>query len=155
MKAIAKSPPTLAERVKLLMEVREWGRQEDLAEAAGIKQSSLSDLLRGVTTPEKVRASTLSKLAAALGTTSDYLLEGAIADTMLQGMEEAELLAIYRKVDASARLAILQSARTVLHAAEMAATAQKSIDKSTAGEKALAQFSLRRQRSKPASKKRT
>lgn len=150
MKAIAKAPATLADRVADLMKVRGFTRQEDLAEAAGIKQSSLSDLVRGVTTPEKVRASTLVRLASALGTTWEYLWEGAAGEKE-QATLEAELLSIYRQVDGPHRFAILQSARTARSAHE-AAHAATELDERKDDERTLAAKRLPKAGAKKAAK---
>jgi transcriptional regulator with XRE-family HTH domain len=105
----------LAQRVFELRQQRGFERQKDLADAAGVQQSSVSDIERGVTTEQKVRASTLVGLSRALTVTWEYLLNGAEEDQARE-FEEAELIAIYRQVPERSRQAILQSARTVLAA---------------------------------------
>ena len=47
--------------------------QKELAEKAGVTQAAMSHYMKGDRTP---RSSVLARIANALGTTSDYLMEG-------------------------------------------------------------------------------
>lgn len=114
MKSMEPLPGSLAYRVRKLRELRGFDRQEDLAAAAGIKQSSLSDIERGTTKEPTVRASTIVGLSRALNVTWEYLLEGEAGDAL--ALETAELVAIYRAVGPASRFAILQAARAVQQA---------------------------------------
>lgn len=51
--------------------------QKDLAQKAGVTESAVSHYVKGDRTP---RANALSRIADALGTTSDYLLNGSASD---------------------------------------------------------------------------
>lgn len=115
MKPMKEPPPGLPYRIWELRMARGFARQEDLAEAAGVAQSSISDIERGVTTAPNVKASTLAGISRALNTTWEYLLEGAHVDPERE-QQEAELVSIYRQIQPQAREAILMSARTVLAA---------------------------------------
>lgn len=63
---------TFSERLAKLLKMRGM-RQKDLAEKAAITEAALSHYLKGDRTP---RSSVLARIAEALGTTSDYLMEG-------------------------------------------------------------------------------
>lgn len=86
--------------------------QPALADAAGIKQPSLWAIEAGRTV--EVTARTLLSLCRALHTTVDYVWDGSTGAADPES--EAELVAIYRQLTPPARLAVLQSARTVLAA---------------------------------------
>lgn len=104
------------------MKARGFQRQQDLAAASGVRQSSVSDLIAGVTTRDKVRASTLVRLAEALGTTWEYLWAGSAS---IDAQQEAQLVAVWRGLDEPGRAAVLHYARGV-HAAQQAAAAAHS-----------------------------
>ncbi len=67
---------SLGERIKELLEKMEMS-QKELAEKTGCTEAAISHYIRGDRTP---RSSVLSKIAIALGTTSDYLMEGVPVD---------------------------------------------------------------------------
>lgn len=100
-------------RIVRLREDKGWN-QPELAIRAGISQPSLWSLENGKTM--EVTHRTLVRIAATLGTTAEYLWTGVEAEDE-RAREEAELVSIFRRLDdAGARLALLQSARTLLHA---------------------------------------
>ena len=67
---------TMGERIKQLLE-KKGITQRDLAEKTGCTEAAISHYIKGDRTP---RASVLAKIAIALDTTSDYLMEGIPAD---------------------------------------------------------------------------
>jgi len=66
----------LGKRLKALLEQRQMS-QKDLATAAGCTEAAISHYIKGDRVP---RASVLTKIAIALDTTSDYLMEGIPTD---------------------------------------------------------------------------
>ena len=66
----------LGERIKEYLE-KTGMSQKELAEKTGCTEAAISHYIRGDRTP---RASVLSRIAIALGTTSDYLMEGVPVD---------------------------------------------------------------------------
>lgn len=66
----------IGERIKNLVE-KKGMTQRELAEKTGCTEAAISHYIKGDRTP---RASVLSKIAVALDTTSDYLMEGIPAD---------------------------------------------------------------------------
>ncbi len=66
----------ISERIKNLLE-KKGMTQRELAEKTGCTEAAISHYIKGDRTP---RASVLSKIAIALDTTSDYLMEGIPAD---------------------------------------------------------------------------
>lgn len=62
----------LGERIKVLLEQRGM-TQRQLAEQAGCTEAAVSHYVKGDRIP---RASVMAKIAIALGTTTDYLMEG-------------------------------------------------------------------------------
>ena len=67
---------TLGERIKERLEKMEM-TQKELAEKTGCTEAAISHYIKGDRIP---RASVLSKIAIALGTTADYLMEGVPVD---------------------------------------------------------------------------
>lgn len=63
---------TFSERLEKLLKDRGM-KQKDLAEKASITEAALSHYLKGDRSP---RSAVLVRIAEALGTTSDYLMEG-------------------------------------------------------------------------------
>jgi transcriptional regulator with XRE-family HTH domain len=66
----------ISERIKNLLE-KKGMTQRELAEKTGCTEAAISHYIKGDRTP---RASVLSKIAIALDTTSDYLMEGIPVD---------------------------------------------------------------------------
>lgn len=66
----------ITERLSELLNSRGMS-QKDLATKTGITESAISHYVKGDRTP---RGSNLSKIAVALGTTTDYLLDGKAAN---------------------------------------------------------------------------
>lgn len=87
--------------------------QAQLAGLAGIAQPSLWAIEKGET--KEITASTLIAICRALGTTVEYLWDGT-ASGIDARRDEAELVAIYRKLDETSRRAVLETARGVLRA---------------------------------------
>ena len=63
---------TMGERIRDLLEKKKISQRE-LAEKTGCTEAAISHYIKGDRTP---RASVLTKIAIALETTSDYLMEG-------------------------------------------------------------------------------
>ena len=72
--------------------------QKDLAEKAGITESAVSHYVRGDRFP---RAKALAQIAIALGTTSDYLMNGSVNDMDDEVITAKRLIA--RNVDQMSR----------------------------------------------------
>ncbi len=68
---------TLGERIKEILKIKGI-TQRQLAETVGCTEAAISHYIKGDRVP---RASVMSKLAVALDTTSEYLLEGIPEDT--------------------------------------------------------------------------
>ncbi len=66
----------ISERIRNLL-ARKGMTQRELAEKTGCTEAAISHYIKGDRTP---RASVLSKIAIALDTTSDYLMEGIPTD---------------------------------------------------------------------------
>ena len=66
----------LGKRLKTLLEQKQMS-QKDLATAVGCTEAAISHYIKGDRVP---RASVLKKIAIALDTTSDYLMEGIPTD---------------------------------------------------------------------------
>ena len=66
----------LGKRLKTLLEQKQMS-QKDLATAVGCTEAAISHYIKGDRVP---RASVLTKIAIALDTTSDYLMEGIPTD---------------------------------------------------------------------------
>lgn len=64
--------------------------QRKLAEQVGVTEAAMSHYLKGDRYP---RASVLSKIADALGTTSDFLMNGIISDTNAEINQAKRLIA--------------------------------------------------------------
>ena len=64
--------------------------QKKLAEMAGVTEAAMSHYLKGDRFP---RASVLSRIADALGTTSDYLMNGVASDTSTEILQAKRLIA--------------------------------------------------------------
>lgn len=91
--------------------------QPELAELAKISQNALWKIEKGRTV--EVTATTFIALCRSLNTTWEYLWEGAGPQSEDdRAAEEAELLAICRRLEPKARAAILMTAHTVLAAAQ-------------------------------------
>lgn len=67
---------TMGERMKELLD-KKGISQKTLAETAGCTEAAISHYIRGDRVP---RSSVLTKIAIALDTTSDYLMEGVPSD---------------------------------------------------------------------------
>lgn len=76
---------------RLLDYVKERGMsQKDLARIAGVTESAMSHYIRGDRIP---RASVLARIAEALGTTSDYLMNGSPANFNEEIVQARRLIA--------------------------------------------------------------
>ena len=84
---------TFGERLGQLLDDRHM-TQKELAERAEVTEAAVSHYLKGDRTP---RSSVLSRIAGALGTTSDYLMEG-IPKNHAEELDYAKRL-IARNVD--------------------------------------------------------
>ena len=69
---------TFNERLALLLQQKNM-TQKDLAARAGVTEAAISHYLKGDRTP---RASVLTRIAEALGSTTDYLMGGAEVDSI-------------------------------------------------------------------------
>ncbi len=67
---------TFSERISELISVRKIN-QKTLAEKAGVTEAAMSHYIKGDRTP---RATVLARIAEALGTSTDYLLNGNATD---------------------------------------------------------------------------
>jgi transcriptional regulator with XRE-family HTH domain len=87
--------------------------QVQLAKRVGVSQAAVSDIERGDTT--YVLGPTLSSLAAALRTNTDWLMSGngSAAPVIQTDDSESELLAMFRAMDPQVRSALLVVARSM------------------------------------------
>lgn len=94
---------TIGERIRARRKAQGIARQADLGELIGIDQSVVSDIERGA----GFGASVLMSLCDVLSTTPEYIMEGSERDDA----GEHEVIAIYRRLDTSTRVALLAMAR--------------------------------------------
>lgn len=87
--------------------------QTQLAKAAKISQPSMWAIENGVTKPDKIRASTLLRLAAVLDSSPEYIRDGKGDPHGHQPAKAAELLAIFEASPEHVRNAILAAARAL------------------------------------------
>jgi transcriptional regulator with XRE-family HTH domain len=102
---------TPGQRIKAVRDERELS-QAQLAKSAGITQPSLSDIERGETKGEGLKAKTLLGIARALGLTTRWILTGKgekYADKALSEQEES-LLGLFESLSGSNRSAVLATA---------------------------------------------
>lgn len=102
---------SIASRVVALRQSKRLTQQQ-LAEAAGIKQPSLAYIENGRT--KSLKGKTLSGLTKALDTTPDFLLYGSDPKDHENAMEEAALMSIWRKLALADRSALLRTAKGLL-----------------------------------------
>lgn len=114
MASIGKNSPDLATLGGRLRARREALKldQKVLAPRCGIKQSSLSDIESGKTKEPTARV--IANLCKELALAWEYVVFGAGEFSAQDAMEQGELLGIYRALDETGRVAVLQSARAVL-----------------------------------------
>lgn len=87
--------------------------QPELARRAGVSQPTISDYENNHVTEH--RAHILLKIAAALGTTADYLQTGVAPKKLSDASSDtAELLQVAEKLTKDERAAILAAARAIL-----------------------------------------
>lgn len=114
--------PTIASRIKLLRTSRRL-TQVQLAERLGIKQNTISDLERGKS--DGMTATTLEALCRVLVTTPSFILYGAKCElTHESHMQEAEIVAIFRELPATAQTALVNNARLLREAIPATSPAQ-------------------------------
>ena len=102
---------TLGQRIK---ELRSKMRltQAQLGKRAGVAQATISDYENDVT--RNHRADELMRIAAALGTTPIYLMEGTgPADIEDADSDEAALLAAFNELERHSRAALIAAARAM------------------------------------------
>ena len=107
---MAEVPETLGDRILRLRRTLGWD-QADLADRAGVKATQISKYERGTYEP---RLSALSRIAAVLGTSTDYLITGKEA-----ALEPDHLIALWSslaQLPLTLRNEIAGFLRTVLHA---------------------------------------
>ncbi len=80
---------TFNERLSHLLKQKQM-TQKKLADKAGVTEAAMSHYLKGDRTP---RASVLGRIANALGTTTDYLLNGNEADSASELIYAKRLIA--------------------------------------------------------------
>jgi transcriptional regulator with XRE-family HTH domain len=99
---------SIGKRVKALR-VSKRMTQEGLAVLVGCKQSSIAYIENDRTTEPK--GETLNGLCKALDTTPDFILYGSDKKDHEHAMQEAELMAIWRRLTDQDRLQLLRAAR--------------------------------------------
>jgi len=139
-------PETLGDRILRLRRSLGWD-QAELAERAGVKRAQISKYERGVYEP---KLSALSRIAAVLGTSTDYLIMGKEP----AALESDHLIALWpalEQLPLALRNEIAGFLRTVLHAQSLFGLSevvwQRPRSSSPAGEPA-------RVRRKPAKRRR-
>lgn len=93
-------PRTLAGRVQLLREAREW-TQAQLAKESGLSQATVANIERGKTTGGL--ALTIAKIASALNVDPEWLRTGKGQPINLQSDTETDLLTVFRQLSPSNR----------------------------------------------------
>lgn len=104
--------------------------QVNLAKRVGVTQSAISDIERGDTTA--MMGPTLSALARALGTNTDWLLKGTGTPgaSINADVSEGELLALYRALGEEDRAALLRVAKSMHKGSDPAPSAVDPFPKS-------------------------
>ena len=87
--------PGFAERLKTLRKQHSFS-QTELGKRVGIHYTHVGRYEAGRAKPT---AETLQKLAAALGVTTDYLIEGATNDSAAGRLADKELLSLFQQVE--------------------------------------------------------
>jgi transcriptional regulator with XRE-family HTH domain len=108
---MAEQPEKLGDRILRLRRALDWD-QAELAERAGVKPTQISKYERGTYEP---KLSALSRIAAVLGTSTDYLITGKEA----AALEPDHLIALWptlQQLPLALRNEIAGFLRTVLHA---------------------------------------
>lgn len=119
---------TIAKRIKVLRTSRML-TQVQLAALLNVKQNTISDLETGKS--ETMTAATLEALCRVLVTTPGFILYGSENELTLEShMQEAELVAIFRELPASAQSALLGSARLLREAIPARSPAQPLVTRS-------------------------
>ena len=98
---------TIGQRIKAQRLALGITKQEDLAKAVGLDQSSISGIERhnvGFT------AATLMKFSKVLGLTPEYIMEGSPSENL----GEVEIVAIYRLIAPDERATLLRMARALV-----------------------------------------
>ncbi len=104
-------PETLGDRISRLRRSLGWD-QADLAERVGVKPAQISKYERGVYEP---KLSTLSRIAAVLGTSTDYLIAGK-EPAVLEPDHLIALWPVLQQLPLTLRNEIAGFLRTILHA---------------------------------------
>jgi transcriptional regulator with XRE-family HTH domain len=104
-------PETLGDRILRRRRTLGWG-QADLAEEAGVKPAQISKYERGINEP---KLSALSRIAAVLGTSTDYLITGK-EPAALEPDHLIPLWPALEQLPLALRNEIAGFLRTVLHA---------------------------------------
>lgn len=105
---------SMGQRIKALR-LSKHLTQTKLAERAGVKQNTISDLERGDT--QEMMAETLQALCKELVTTPSYILHGvADGEAHEAQLREAELIALFKELPAQAQAALVNSARLLREA---------------------------------------
>ena len=106
------TPPSMGSRVMALRKAKNM-KPADLSRAAKITQPSLWAIENDVTKPDKIRASTLLRLAAVLDSTPEYIRDGAGDPHTATPGDARELLEIYNAAPEHIRDVILAAARAL------------------------------------------
>ena len=80
---------TFGERLSELIRIRDYS-QKELAKRAGVTEAAMSHYVKGDRYP---RASVLARIADALGTTSDYLMNGTATNAKEEVNQAKRLIA--------------------------------------------------------------
>ena len=89
------NPMSFGERLRQLRTEKKWSRSR-LAEQAGIHHTQIG---RYETKGAQPSADVLSKLAAALTVSTDYLASGTMNEQASERFQDAELLTQFRKIE--------------------------------------------------------
>lgn len=103
---------TMGGRVKWLREKKNM-KPADLARAATIRQPSLWAIENDVTKPEKIRASTLMRLADVLDSTVEFIRDGRGDPHSATPGDAKELLDLYASMESWQRAALMAAARAL------------------------------------------
>ena len=104
--------PSIAARVKALRLGRQLS-QAKLAQEIGIAQPSIANIERGRT--NEIKGYVLARLAVALHTTPEYILNGGNRPEDIDGAaDEAELLGAFRQMSSDDRSMLLRHVRGML-----------------------------------------
>ena len=105
-------PNLIGSRIKAIRKKMKM-TQVQLAKSAGVSQATISDYERDIT--KNHRADELMRIAAALGTTPEYLLDGTGPESLRDASSDLEaLVESFNKLSPASRAALIAAAKAMV-----------------------------------------